>query len=154
MSKMPAMSHSRKNVGRTLRSCAAAALLLCASAATFAQTPAPEPRPAITVSGTVRDSAGNPVADASVFFEEKATAASVDTKTKADGTFAFLAVRPGAYTVRAQKTGMRSPPSASLLLSPAQPKPIDLVLGTPPAKKSPSPHPKQSPSPPPPTHFT
>src|SRR5258706_16022588 len=107
MSKMPAMSHSRKNVGRTMRSCAAAALLLCASASTLAQTPATEPRPAITVSGTVRDSAGNPVADASVFLEEKATSASVGAKTAADGAFSFLALHAGTYIVRAQKEGMR-----------------------------------------------
>ena len=121
-----------------LRFGAIAALLLCTSVAAVAQTPAPEPRPAITVSGTVRNSAGNSVADAAVFFEEKATAASVETKTKADGTFAFLALRPGTYTVRAEKTGMRASASASLLLSLGEKKQVDLVLEISQANRSPS----------------
>ena len=130
---------------RTLCSGAAAILLLSLSAAaTLAQAPAAEPRPAITVSGTVRNSAGNPVADASVFFEEKATAASAETKTKTDGTFSFLALRPGTYTVRAEKAGMRASASASLLLSLGQRKQIDLVLESSPAKESPTQNAKKS----------
>src|SRR5258708_3295402 len=50
--------------------------LLCLSVATQAQIPPAESRPVIVVSGTVRNSAGNPFADPSVFFEEKSTAAS------------------------------------------------------------------------------
>jgi tetratricopeptide (TPR) repeat protein len=127
-----------------LRLSAAAALLLCTSVAAVAQTPAAEPRPAITVSGTVRDTAGNSIADAAVFFEEKATAASVETKTKADGTFSFLALRPGTYTVRAEKAGMRASPSASLLLSLGETKQVDLVLENSQATQSPSPDAKKS----------
>ena len=118
--------------------------LLCLSVATQAQTPPAESRPVIVVSGTVRNSAGNPVADASVFFEEKATAASVETKTKADGTFSFLATRPGTYTVRAEKVGMRAPASASLLLSLGEKKQLDLVLESSPASQSSSPTAKKS----------
>jgi tetratricopeptide (TPR) repeat protein len=123
---------------------AIAALLLCTSVAAVAQTPAAEPRPAITVSGTVRNAAGNPIANASVFFEEKATAASVETKTKADGTFSFLALRPGTYTVRAEKAGMRASASASLLLSLGETKQVDLVLESSQAMQSPSPDTKKS----------
>src|SRR5258707_734206 len=151
--KMPEMNrlrhakhlHSRPLSG-TLRSFAAAILLLILSAAApaFAQTPAAEPRSVITVSGTVRDSAGNPVADASVFFEEKAAAASAETKTKTDGTFSFLALRPGTYTVRAEKAGMRASASASLLLSLGERKQVDLVLESAQAKESPSPSAKKS----------
>ena len=131
--------------GKRMRACFAAVLLLVlSSAATFAQTPAAEPRPAIIVSGTVRDSAGNPIADASVVFEEKAAAASVETKTKADGAFSFLTFRPGNYTVRAEKAGMRAPASASLLLSLGEKKQIDLVLESTPAGQSSSPSAKKS----------
>ncbi len=129
---------------RMLRSLATAALWLCVSPATLGQTPAAEPRPVIIVFGTIRYSAGNPVADASVFFEEKATAASVETKTKADGAFSFLALRPGTYTVRAEKTGMRAPASASLLLSLGEKKQVDLVLETSQPNESPSPNDKKS----------
>jgi len=109
---------------------------MAVSRATLAQTPAAEPRPVSTVSGTVRNSDGNPVADASVFFEEKATTASVETKTKVDGTFSFLALRPGTYTVRAEKTGMRVAAPASLLLSMGEKKQIDLILERAPANPS------------------
>jgi len=120
-------------------------MLLCFSSATLAQTSAAEPRPVITVTGTVRNSAGNPVADASVFLEEKATAASVETKTKSDGTFSFSALRPGTYTVRVEKAGMRSPASASLLLLfLGEKKQVDLVLESSPASQSSSPSAKKS----------
>ena len=111
-------------------------MVLYFSSATLAQTPA-EPRHVITVSGTVRDSAGNPVSGASVVLDEKATAATVETKTKADGTFSFLALRPGTYTVRAEKAGMHAP-AASLLLSLGEKKQVDLVLETSLPNESPS----------------
>jgi tetratricopeptide (TPR) repeat protein len=133
------------HAAKRMRSCVAAVLLLIlSSAAAFAQTPAAEPRPAIIVSGTLRNSGGDPIADATVVFEEKATAASVETKTRADGTFSFLTFRPGNYTVRAEKAGMRAPASASLLLSLGEKKQIDLVLESSPASQSSSPSAKKS----------
>jgi tetratricopeptide (TPR) repeat protein len=128
---MPAVCYLPIYVSRMLRYCAAAISLLSLSAAspsTLAQTPATEARPAITVSGTVRDPVGNPIADASVFLEEKTTPASVEAQTPADGTFSFLALRAGTYVVRAQKEGMREAVSGPLELSPGQKKKIDLVL--------------------------
>jgi len=116
-----------------LRSLVAFALLMAVTCATLAQIPAAEPRPVSTVSGTVRNSDGNPIADASVFFDEKGTTASVETKTKVDGTFSFLALRPGTYTVRAEKTGMRVAAPASLLLLMGDKKQIDLILESVPA---------------------
>ena len=127
-----------------VRSVVGGALWLCLSVVTSAQVPAAESRPVITVSGTVRDSAGNPVADASVFFEERATAASVETKTKADGAFSFLALRPGTYTVRAEKAGLRSRASVSLLLSLGEKKQVDLVLEPSQQSQLPPPNTKKS----------
>ncbi len=100
------------------RSCVAALSLLSLSAVSpsiFAQTPAAEPRPAIIVSGSVRNSTGEPVPDVSVFFEEKATAAAVETKTKPDGSFSFLTFRAGTYnetpaSAGASKSGANSAP--------------------------------------------
>ncbi len=115
------------------RSCVAALSLLSLSAVSpsiFAQTPAAEPRPAIIVSGSVRNSTGEPVPDVSVFFEEKATAAAVETKTKPDGSFSFLTFRAGTYSVRAEKAGMSTPVTASLHLSLGEKKQINLVLET------------------------
>ena len=127
-----------------VRSAVGSALWLCLSVVISAQAPISAPRPVITVSGTVHDSAGNPVADASVFFEERATAASVETKTKADGAFSFLALRPGTYTVRAEKAGLRSRASASLLLSLGEKKQVDLVLEPSQQSQLPPPNTKKS----------
>ena len=49
----------------------AAVLLSWSSARSFAQDPSSQQRDAITVEGTIRNSAGEPVADASVILEEK-----------------------------------------------------------------------------------
>ena len=120
-------------IGLLSQGARAAAIVLLSAAALAtplslsAQTPA-VPRPAITVSGTVRDAASKPVAGAAVFFEEKATSASAESKTGADGTFSFLALRPGTYTVRAEKAGMRLAAPVSLLLSLGDKKQVDLVL--------------------------
>jgi len=85
-------------------------------------------RPAIIVSGTVRDSAGSPIVDASVFFEEKATAASIEAKTDHEGTFSFLSLRAGSFLVRARKEGLREAVSGPMELSLGQKKQLDLVL--------------------------
>jgi tetratricopeptide (TPR) repeat protein len=106
----------------------AAALLVTVSAVAFPQAPAAPPRPAITVSGTVRDLSGASVADASVFFEEKGTSAYVQATTKADGSFSFLAVRPGTYVVRARKAGFQEAVSDAMELSLGEKKHLDLVL--------------------------
>ena len=115
---------------RPLAVCFAALAVLSAThrSSAFAQTPVVQPRPAIIVSGTVRDSAGAPIVDASVFFEEKGTSASIDAKTAADGTFSFLALRPGTYLVRARKEGLREAVAGPWELSLGQKKQLDLVL--------------------------
>ena len=66
--------------------------------------------------------------DASVFFEEKATAASIEVKTDHDGTFSFLSLRAGSYLVRARKEGLREAVSGPMELSLGQKKQLDLVL--------------------------
>jgi tetratricopeptide (TPR) repeat protein len=138
----PMILRPMTNPARTLRYAATALVVstLSLSPSAWARTQASaEPRPAITVSGTVRNSAGTPIADADVFFEEKATSASAQSKTKSDGTFSFLALRPGTYTLRAEKSGTRAASPASLLLSPGDKKQVDLILDgaqTPPSSLS------------------
>jgi tetratricopeptide (TPR) repeat protein len=119
------------NDGKILRSWAVAMslLILCVvSPSVFAQIPAAEPRPTIIVSGTVRDPAGAVVADASVFFEEKATNASAEAKTKADGTFSFLALRAGSYVVRARAAGFQEAVTETMRLSLGEKKRLEIVL--------------------------
>ena len=128
MSKMPAMNS--QSMIRLLAVCFAALTALTPTnwAPAFAQTPEAQPRPAIIVSGTVRDLAGTPITDASVFFEEKGTSASIDAKTDHDGTFSFLSLRAGTYVVRARKEGLREAVSGPMELSLGQKKQLDLVL--------------------------
>lgn len=125
---MPAMNFS--STIRPLTVCFVAVAVLSATncAQVFAQTPTPQSRPAIIVSGTVRDSTGTPIVDASVFFEEKATSASIEAKTDHDGTFSFLSLRAGSYLVRARKEGLREAVSGPMELSLGQKKQLDLVL--------------------------
>jgi tetratricopeptide (TPR) repeat protein len=80
------------------------------------------------VSGTVRDPGGSVVADASVFLEEKATDASVEARTKSDGTFSFSVPRTGTYVVRARKAGFQETVSEAMELSLGEKKELELVL--------------------------
>src|SRR3981081_1833637 len=73
--------------------CALSSLFPVNWMAGFAQAPLAQPRAAIIVSGTICDPVGNPIADASVSFEEKATSASIEAKTAPNGTFSFLTLR-------------------------------------------------------------
>jgi tetratricopeptide (TPR) repeat protein len=128
VSRMRRMSWLRRNGKRLLRLGAGAALLVSLCAVAFAQAPATEPRTAITVSGTVRDISGSVVADVSVFLEEKATDASVEARTKSDGTFSFLALRAGTYVVRARMQGFKDAVSDPMELSLGEKKEIELVM--------------------------
>jgi len=103
-------------------------LLPLVSGSAFAQAPAQQPHPAITINGTVRDSAGAPVADAALSLQERGTSGSVDATTKADGAFSFLVLRPGTYILRATKKGI-PPATVSVMVVEGERKHIDVVLG-------------------------
>jgi len=83
---------------------------------------------AITVEGTVRTSAGELLAGASVRLEEKERSNSIETKTKGDGSFVFSVASPGVYTVKAEKAGWREGVSNPLVLTAGDKKRVDLVL--------------------------
>src|ERR1700687_107238 len=72
------------------------ALLLSLPGATaFGHGPPPQQRDAMTVEGTVRNSAGEPVAGATVLLEGKDNSHSAQIKTRADGAFGFSVFDPG-----------------------------------------------------------
>jgi tetratricopeptide (TPR) repeat protein len=106
----------------------AAALASFSSATTFAQSAAPPQKDTITIEGTVRNSAGEAVAGASVVLEEKDSPTPTETKTNVDGTFVFSADRAGTYTVKADKSGVGNAVAASLILSAGEKGHLDLVL--------------------------
>jgi len=93
-----------------------------------AQNPSPFQRDATTVEGTVRNSAGEPVADATVLLEGKDHSNSAEMKTRADGTFVFAVFDPGTYILRAEKSGWRNSVSSSLVMPAGAKKHVDLVL--------------------------
>jgi tetratricopeptide (TPR) repeat protein len=68
------------------------------------------------------------LAGASVRLEGREHTNSVETKSGADGSFAFSGVRPGVYTVRAEKAGWRGGASNPLVLNAGDRKRVDLVL--------------------------
>jgi tetratricopeptide (TPR) repeat protein len=83
---------------------------------------------AASVDGVVRDSSGHPVANASVSLLENDSAISLETRTIADGTFAFAQVPAGAFTIKAQNAGVGASATQSLELAAGEKKHVDLVL--------------------------
>ena len=104
------------------------ALMTFSGGAIFAQGPSLPQAEAITVGGTVRSSAGELLVGAIVRLEEKERSNSLETKTRADGSFAFSGVGPGVYTVRAEKAGWREGVSNPMVLTAGDKKHVDLVL--------------------------
>ena len=82
---------------------------------------------AITIEGTVRNSAGEPVSDATVLLEEKMQTISSATRTNADGTFILMAPHAGTYILKAQKSGWRDAVKENLGLSAGKIK-VNLIL--------------------------
>src|SRR6266699_4597581 len=94
----------------------------------YAQSASLPPGEANIVEGTVRSSAGKLLRGASVLLEEKERSNSLETKTKADGSFVFSGVSPGVYTLRAKISGWCEGVSHPLVLSAGDKKRVELVL--------------------------
>ena len=107
-----------------------AMLMSCSSAAAFEQDSPSQWSGDATVQGTIRDTAGRPVADATVLLEEKSNSTRVETKTNAAGAFVLSAGHAGTYTVRAEKSGWRDAVIDSLVLSLGGRKHVEMVLLT------------------------
>jgi tetratricopeptide (TPR) repeat protein len=86
------------------------------------------PQQEAQVEGVVRDSAGKPVAGASVLLQREDQSKAAETKTDAGGAFVFLAVRAGRYTVKIEKSGARDGIESFINLVPAEKKHCDLVF--------------------------
>jgi tetratricopeptide (TPR) repeat protein len=107
---------------------AAAILMSFSGAAAAEQDRLPQYSGDGIVQGTVRDTAGKPVALAIVLLEEKGSSTKVETRTNEAGAFMLPAVHAGTYVVRAAKPGWRDATIGSLVLSLGERKHVDLVL--------------------------
>jgi hypothetical protein len=79
----------------------AALIVLCLSADAFAQADRG------TITGTVTDSTGAAVPGANVTVTNLATNANSTAVTTSDGVYSIVALQPGAYRVRIEKTGFK-----------------------------------------------
>lgn len=112
-------------------------LLSLAAAHVLGQSRNPAAPSTVSVYGTIRDTSGRLVADANVSLSEKATATSLETKTKPDGSFSFIAPHSGTYTLRVEKSGLRALLLISLPLSSGEKRKVDLILEIDPLNQSP-----------------
>ena len=80
------------------------------------------------VQGTVVNSAGTVVADASVRLEQEGVPGTRETKTSAAGVFAFSALPVGNYQLSAQKAELRTRSAAVQVGSSGDEKHVDLIL--------------------------
>jgi Flp pilus assembly protein TadD len=102
--------------------------VLSSSAIAFAQNSGSVETAVVTVEGTVRDVAGQPVAGAIVLLEEKGNSAVLETKTNVDGTFVIIPGHAGTYSVRVQKAGCSDTVADAFVLALGDKRHLDLVL--------------------------
>jgi tetratricopeptide (TPR) repeat protein len=105
-----------------------AALMSVSIPVTVAQNAYPEHSEAVTIRGTVLDSAHKLLVGALVRLEEKGVPGAVETKTNAAGVFAFSAVRSGSYILSAEKSRLRSRATTVIVSSPGDQKQVTLIL--------------------------
>jgi len=72
-----------------------------------------------TLTGTVFDSSGAVVADATVTLKNEASGDVRDTVSNGDGFFTFAAVPPATYTISVEKAGFRTWQAKSIMLNSA-----------------------------------
>ena len=81
-----------------MRKLSVAALLMGATTLVFAQSD-PSHAPSGSLAGKLTDLHSNPVGDATVVVRNRATGAEVRTTTAKNGTYRFLQLQPGTYTL-------------------------------------------------------
>jgi iron complex outermembrane receptor protein len=106
----------------------AAALLAARPLLVSAQAPATVPADAATVRGTVRDSAGTPVAQAQVVVRHEADGATRGALTDAQGAFALDGLAAGVYTLRVQRAGFRAETRSGLALAAGEARSLTVRL--------------------------
>lgn len=107
---------------------ALAALPALSGRIVYAQKPPAQKRDAGTVQGTIRNAAGEVIANVKVRMQGKDSSTAVEVKSGTDGRYSFPSVAPGTYTLTAEKAGWKKATSGPLLLSAGETKQVDLGL--------------------------
>jgi len=82
-----------------------------------------------TITGTVTDSSGAGVPDATVQVTDEATNTSVSLKTDAAGAYAARNLTPGSYTVEVEKSGFNKHVNRGFIVQVSQIARLDIALG-------------------------
>jgi tetratricopeptide (TPR) repeat protein len=82
----------------------------------------------VTIEGTVRDSGGAPIAGATVLIEDKGGARLVKTTTNADGSFVVSPNHAGTFSLRAEKSTLRTAITRTVSVAAGESAHVDLVL--------------------------
>lgn len=93
----------------------------------LAQAPS-SPQITTAIEGTLHDSSGKPVPDATVSVQEKSQNRTIETKTDANGKFLLPLQTEGTFTVTAEKSGFRKCVTDPVLILTGQRKLLDLLL--------------------------
>ena len=104
------------------------ASLVCCICFLPPRTDAQSPALSAEITGTVRDTAGKPIAGASVTLEDKSDSTPRTTHTDATGAFAYSSLPPGSYSLVAEKSGEHSRTVSAITLAAGEHRPIDLKL--------------------------
>src|SRR6476659_8481464 len=81
-----------------------------------------------SISGTVFDSSGSVLPDATVRLINEGTGQRLETRSGSGGNYWFPALLPGKYTVEAERTGFKTSRNSGLVLQVAQSATLDLRL--------------------------
>lgn len=116
----------------TIEKCAAvlslAALIASLSAAgAMAQNSSIQKPEPVTIQGTVRNSAGEPVMSATVLAREQNSTDRAEAKTSADGAFSLTVGHTGTYLIRAEKKELQSR-NILVTLSVGEKKQLDFII--------------------------
>lgn len=107
--------------------CLTVAAIGVAMAQAGAQAPSQRPSGEAVIQGTVQDSTGKRIDGAAVHLEKPGEGAR-DATTDAAGVFTLHSLALGTYTLRAEKSGLRSKPSLVIIVMPAEQERVDLVI--------------------------
>ena len=99
--------------------------------ASVAQLPSSQPASGSTIQGTVLDSAGQAVADASVKLERQGSSGFDGASTHSGGSFSFSGLGAGTYLVSAEKAGSKSRKESIVLTADENVTRLNLVLNKP-----------------------